>query len=80
MPKPTPFNQFLALPPLVEFAPRHISATRMAAGYNAASQAAQQAVIDGLKTKLAQFKHQKGLRVPFKSYLARGYKETRKEG
>ncbi len=64
----------LALPPLAEFVPRHISATPMAGGYGAAPPAAQQAVIDDLKTALAQFQHPAGLHVPFRSYLARGTK------
>lgn len=69
----------LDLPPLEEFVPKHISATPMAAGYSAADPAVRQAVIDDLKTELAQFQHQEGLRVPFRSYLARGYKETKME-
>jgi ubiquinone/menaquinone biosynthesis C-methylase UbiE len=66
----------LDLPPLEEFVPQHIEATPMAVGYQAASQAVQQAVVAALKTKLAPFKHKEGLRVPFKSYLIRGYKQT----
>jgi ubiquinone/menaquinone biosynthesis C-methylase UbiE len=64
----------LDLPPLEEFVPKHISATPMTVGYSAASQVAQQAVIDDLITKLAQFKYKDGLRLPFRSYTARGYK------
>jgi hypothetical protein len=47
----------------------------MAAGYSAASPAAQQAMLADLATALAQFAHKEGLRVPFRSYLAAGYKE-----
>jgi ubiquinone/menaquinone biosynthesis C-methylase UbiE len=67
----------LELPPLDLFVPKHVSATPMAAGYSTAPPAAQQAVIDDLKTALGQFNHnQETLRVPFRSYLARGYKSS----
>lgn len=70
----------LDLPPLEEFVPRHISATPMTVGYSAASQGAQQAVIADLKMELAPFRWNGGFRVPFRSYLARGYRDPRKEG
>lgn len=65
----------LELPPVEELVPRHISATPMAVGFNTASEADRQAVLNDLTTRLAPFKMpDRSLRVPFTSYLARGYK------
>ena len=50
-------------------------ATPLAVGLNTASQAEQQAVMNDLAARLAPFKRPDWrLRVPFTSYLARGYK------
>ncbi|GIK42188.1 MAG: hypothetical protein BroJett011_60210 [Chloroflexota bacterium] len=65
----------LELPPVEEFVPRHISATPMAVGFNTASEAERQAVLNDLAARLAPFKKpDRSLRVPFTSYLAHGYK------
>lgn len=65
----------LPLPPLPEFLPRHVSATPMAAGFNAASDAARQAVLEELTNRLAPYIQSDGsLNVPFSSYMAVGIK------
>jgi ubiquinone/menaquinone biosynthesis C-methylase UbiE len=60
----------LELPPLLEFIPRHISATPMAAAFSAAAPAVQQAVIADVARQLAPFQSRDGVRVPFRSHLA----------
>lgn len=45
----------LSFPPLDEFAPRHIGATPMAAGYDAAPVEAQREVIHDMSQRLAPF-------------------------
>jgi len=60
----------LELPTLNDFVPRHISATPMAAGFNAASEVAQQAVIQEVSEQLAQYETNAGVRIPFRSHLA----------
>jgi hypothetical protein len=60
----------LELPKIRDFVPRHISATPMANGFNAASPAAQQAAIQEVSERLASYETKTGVRVPFKSHLA----------
>jgi len=62
------------LPKLGEFVPRHISATPMVAGFNAAAPTAQQAVIQEVSEQLAVYVTDAGVRVPFKSHLAAAVK------
>jgi SAM-dependent methyltransferase len=61
----------LPLPPPAEFIPRHISATPMAAAFDAASPAARNAVITDVTRQLAPFLTGNGARVPFRSHLIR---------
>jgi ubiquinone/menaquinone biosynthesis C-methylase UbiE len=62
----------LALPALVEFVPQHMSATPLAASYSAAPAPTQQAVIRDIMARLAAFQTANGVKVPFRSYMARG--------
>jgi hypothetical protein len=64
----------LDLPALTEFVPRHISATPMAAGYAAAPAGAQRAVVDEIVGHLVQYQTNAGVRIPFRSHMARGYR------
>jgi ubiquinone/menaquinone biosynthesis C-methylase UbiE len=64
----------LPLPDLKEFIPRHISATPLAAGYNAAPASAQQAVIDEMISQLAQYETNGRVQVPFRSNIAKARK------
>lgn len=66
----------LDLPPLNAFVPLHISATPMAAGFNAAPRHAQQAVIEEVAERLAPFTTEAGVRVPFATHVALGRKKT----
>lgn len=59
----------LDLPPIAEFVPKHIGATPMGAGYNAASPATQQAILDEMRERLAAYQTETGMRVPFRSHL-----------
>jgi ubiquinone/menaquinone biosynthesis C-methylase UbiE len=61
----------LELPTLTEFIPRHISATPMAAGFNAAEQAAQQAVIQEVSAQLALYESDESITIPFRVNLAK---------
>lgn len=60
----------LELPKLKDFVPRHISATHMAAGFNAATQTEQQAVIQEVSVQLAAYELNAGVRIPFRTHLA----------
>ena len=60
----------LALPELQDFVPRHISATPMAADFNAASAVTQQVIIQEVAEQLAQYGTSTGIRVPFRTHLA----------
>lgn len=64
----------LDLPPLRSFVPRHISATPMAAGFSAAPEAAQQAVIEDMADRLAPYEMGTDVRIPFQTHLATGAK------
>lgn len=62
----------LPLPGLTGFVPRHISATPMATGFSQASEAAQQAVIRDVTTRLSRYEIGDHARIPFKSHLMMG--------
>ncbi|HEX6383365.1 MAG TPA: methyltransferase domain-containing protein [Anaerolineae bacterium] len=64
----------LELPQILDFVTRHISATPMAADFNAASAAAQRAVIQEVSGQLAAYKTDAGIRVPFRTHLAKAIK------
>lgn len=64
----------LDLPPINDFVPKHIHATPMGAGYDAAPLAAQQAILHDLSQQLADYQTDSGMRVPFRSYLIRAVK------
>jgi ubiquinone/menaquinone biosynthesis C-methylase UbiE len=61
----------LALPHLQDFVPKHISATPMAAGFNAASLDAQQSAIQTVEEQLAPYRTSNGVRVPFSTYIVK---------
>ncbi len=65
----------LPLPTLSEFIPRHIGATPLAAGYNAAPPSAQQAVIDEMIAQLAHRETNGSVRIPFRSNMAKAKKD-----
>jgi hypothetical protein len=60
----------LQLPELEHFVPRHISATPMAPGYNAAPLSAQQAVVQDFSESLAHYRIEIGSCIPFKTHFA----------
>lgn len=62
------------LPSLVDFVPRHISATPMARGFQAATREQQHAVVEDIRKELAGFIAGLGVRVPFRTYLVQGTK------
>lgn len=64
----------LPLPKLNEFVPRHIGATPMAAGYEAAPPTVQQAIVDEMNVRLAEFVTDEKPIVPFRSHMARARK------
>ena len=59
----------LLLPPMVEFAPRHLSATPMGASFQASSTETQQTILDELTQSLSEHQTESGLEVPFSSHL-----------
>jgi SAM-dependent methyltransferase len=67
----------LPLPPLEDFAPRHISATPMAEGFRNAPAEAQQAVIRDMAERLASYRTPDGLLVPFRTHLVQARKAGR---
>lgn len=71
----TTVKQFdLQLPALADFVPRHVSATPMAAGFNAASPEERQAVIQEVSEKLAAYVSGNEVSVPFGTYLVQALK------
>jgi hypothetical protein len=64
----------LELPQLQDFVPRHVSATPMSTGFQAASEAARRAVIQSMSGQLAQYKTYSGIRVPFCTHLVQAIK------
>ncbi len=61
----------LTLPPLSQFIPRHVSATPMAAAFDAAPPATRNAVIADVTRQLAPFLIGDGVQAPFRSHLVR---------
>ncbi|HRQ64542.1 MAG TPA: methyltransferase domain-containing protein [Xanthomonadaceae bacterium] len=59
----------LRLPAPAMFVPRHVSATPMSAGFDAASATARQLVIDDTARELAQYATSCGMTVPFRTQL-----------
>ncbi len=59
----------LDLPSVGYFVPRHILATPMGAGYLAAPEATQQAILDELTETLSDYQFEGRLRVPFRSHI-----------
>lgn len=65
----------LALPPMEDFVPLHISATPMAAGFKAAPEDRQRAVVRDVISRFDSFQlSDRRHRVPFSAYFARGYR------
>jgi SAM-dependent methyltransferase len=64
----------LELPPLSEFVLRHVSATPMAAGFNAVSEEARQAVVQEMSGKLAAYETGAGVRLPYRTHLVQARK------
>jgi ubiquinone/menaquinone biosynthesis C-methylase UbiE len=64
----------LPLPNLKEFAARHIRATPLVASFNTASPAAQQALIEEIVSRLAQYETNSGAQIPFRSHFVRARK------
>jgi ubiquinone/menaquinone biosynthesis C-methylase UbiE len=64
----------LELPRLTEFVPLHIGATPMAAGFNAAEKAAQEAVIQEVAEQLALYESDDKVMVPFGMHVATAVK------
>ncbi len=64
----------LDLPKAHEFVPRHISATPMTAGFSAASEEVQSAVVQEMSERLAPYETDSGMRVPFFTHLMMGSK------
>jgi|HigsolmetaAR201D_1030396.scaffolds.fasta_scaffold01746_5 ubiquinone/menaquinone biosynthesis C-methylase UbiE len=62
----------LDLPPVREFIPQHVSATPMAAGFQAATEQARESVIREVAGRMAAYETDKGIRVPFRTHLAMG--------
>jgi SAM-dependent methyltransferase len=60
----------LELPDLEEFVPRHVSATPMAPGYDAASEAARRAVVEQVVGRLDGYRTGAGYRIPFSLQFA----------
>jgi ubiquinone/menaquinone biosynthesis C-methylase UbiE len=64
----------LELPKPRDFVPRHVSATPMSAGFNAASEEARRAVVNDVSEHLLLYETDQGIRVPFRTQLAMGAK------
>ncbi|MEM6282565.1 MAG: class I SAM-dependent methyltransferase [Chloroflexota bacterium] len=65
----------LQLPPVPEFVPRHIGATPMGAGYKAADEATQQAIVDQMQKRMILYQIEGGIRVPFRSHMIKATKQ-----
>lgn len=70
--KVTTIELQLELPKPQDFAPRHISATPMSAGFSAASEAARRAVVDEVSEQMVPYETGQGIRVPFGMHLVMG--------
>ena len=62
----------LDLPPVSEFVPLHVSATPMAAGFQAATEQAREAVVRQVSEQMTTYETDKGIRVPFRTHLVMG--------
>ncbi|HWV57417.1 MAG TPA: methyltransferase domain-containing protein [Longimicrobiales bacterium] len=62
----------LEVPRLDDFVPRHVSATPMSAGFDAASVEARRAVVQDVSERLAAYQTGEGVRVPFRTHLVTG--------
>lgn len=62
----------LPLPALADWAPRHISATPMAASFNQAPAAVQQRVIDEVIAEMGAYMRNDQVVVPFQSHMILG--------
>jgi ubiquinone/menaquinone biosynthesis C-methylase UbiE len=74
MPEATAKQLDLDLPILSQFVPQHVSATPMAAGFNAAPYEKRQAVIQEVSEKLAAYETKEGVCVPFRTHVVRAIK------
>jgi ubiquinone/menaquinone biosynthesis C-methylase UbiE len=61
----------LTLPNLADFIPRHIRATPLAAGFNAALASVQEALVEEMSSRLAEYKTNGEVQIPFRSHLVR---------
>lgn len=61
----------LPLPPAAEFVPRHIGATPMGVGFNAAPEPTQTAIVHAMTEQMRAYAAEDGLSVPFRSHLIR---------
>lgn len=64
----------LNLPAAEAFVPRHISATPMSAGFAAADQDVQQAVISQVAEAMDEYQTTSGMRPPFRTHLVMAYR------
>jgi SAM-dependent methyltransferase len=64
----------LELPMPQDFVPLHMSATPMAAGFQAAPEYGRQAVIHDVSERLAPYETDQGIRVPFRTHFVMGMK------
>lgn len=62
----------LLLPAVPAFVPRHIESTPMAPAFAAAPQAAREAIVRDMDERLANYRADGALRVPFRSHVAIG--------
>ncbi|WP_420645112.1 class I SAM-dependent methyltransferase [Candidatus Leptofilum sp.] len=66
----------LPMPELSAFVPRHIRATPMGAGFDKVATAVQQAIVDEVCEKMAQFETNGRTQIPFRSHMILCKKET----
>lgn len=64
----------IELPNPIDFVPRHISATPMAAGFSAADPSIQQAIVNDVADRLTSYGIGDGARIPFRTQVATGVK------
>ena len=60
---------------LEDFVPKHISATPMAAGFNAASEVARRGVVQEVVENLTPYQENAGFRIPFETHLVTASRE-----
>jgi hypothetical protein len=66
----------LQLPDLTDFVPRHVSATLMVMGFNAAANQTQRAVVLEVADQLSQYQTLTGVCIPFRTIFAMGNKDN----